>query len=299
GTLLLGAGGNELRVWDLLAGGRLLHTVSNHQKTVTCLALDTARARVLSGGLDRHVKIYSLRTYQVTHGLKFHAPLLSLALSPDSSLLAAGTTDGALTVRRRALADLDDDDASSFSGRVASGAADGSAGAAAATGRRGGGIRTGTQRYFDRGKDARPGADDAVVAVTRHKALSAHDKALRKFNYREAMDLALLSRNPNVVVTVLEELSARRGLRIALAGRDEESLEPLLAFLARYVAHPRYAPVLVDVAGTVLDLYSSAIGESETVDELFANLGRQVAAEVRCQKDMRRLAGTLDALMGA
>ncbi|CAN0279131.1 unnamed protein product, partial [Phaeothamnion confervicola] len=40
GTLLLGAGGNELRVWDLLAGGRLLHTVCNHQKTVTCLALD-------------------------------------------------------------------------------------------------------------------------------------------------------------------------------------------------------------------------------------------------------------------
>jgi U3 small nucleolar RNA-associated protein 15 len=52
-------------VWDILSGGKLLHTCSNHQKTITCLAVDGTKTRLLSGGLDHHVKIYSLTTYQV------------------------------------------------------------------------------------------------------------------------------------------------------------------------------------------------------------------------------------------
>src|SRR5690242_5898914 len=37
GTILISAGGSTVKVWDVLAGGRLLHTVSNHTKTITCL----------------------------------------------------------------------------------------------------------------------------------------------------------------------------------------------------------------------------------------------------------------------
>ena len=56
-----------LQVWDVLGGrgGRLLHTLANHQKTVTCLALDGTGTRLLSGGLDRHVKIYNLENFKV------------------------------------------------------------------------------------------------------------------------------------------------------------------------------------------------------------------------------------------
>lgn len=54
------------QVWDLLAGGGggLLHTLANHQKTVTCLALDGTGSRLLTGGLDRHVKIYNLENFK-------------------------------------------------------------------------------------------------------------------------------------------------------------------------------------------------------------------------------------------
>jgi predicted ArsR family transcriptional regulator len=36
--------------------------------------------------------------------------------------------------------------------------------------------------------------------------------------------------------------------RAALAGRDEERLAPVLGFLVKHVAHPRHAPMLLDVA---------------------------------------------------
>ncbi len=61
------AGGTSLCVWDMLAGGRLLQRLSQHQKTVTCVALsplagpDSAAApRMLSGSLDGHVKVCML-----------------------------------------------------------------------------------------------------------------------------------------------------------------------------------------------------------------------------------------------
>ena len=41
---------------------------------------------------------------------------------------------------------------------------------------------------------------------------------------------------------------ARQGLVRALVGRAEGTLEPVLAFLARHIADPRYASLLIDVS---------------------------------------------------
>ena len=46
-------GNNVVKVWDILAGGRLLASFSNHQKTITSLCFDGSYRRLLSAGLDR------------------------------------------------------------------------------------------------------------------------------------------------------------------------------------------------------------------------------------------------------
>lgn len=101
GAALLTAGGNEIKVWDVVGGGQLLHTFSAHQKVrcglvvdfrgfphsffyaqaITSLSLDGTGTRLLSGGLDGHVKVYDLGTYEVAHGFKYSAPVLSVACS--------------------------------------------------------------------------------------------------------------------------------------------------------------------------------------------------------------------------
>ena len=55
GGMGITAGGNVVRVWDLLRGeqGRAVAAFSNHQKTVTSLAFDGSYGRLLSAGLDR------------------------------------------------------------------------------------------------------------------------------------------------------------------------------------------------------------------------------------------------------
>ena len=42
-----------MKVWDALAGGKLLTTLAHHHKTVTCLCFCSQYQRLMSGGLDR------------------------------------------------------------------------------------------------------------------------------------------------------------------------------------------------------------------------------------------------------
>lgn len=100
-TLLYSAAGPILRAWDLVAGGRCLHAFSNHQKTITSITFASSGTRLLSGSLDRLVKVYDCSTYRVLHTMRYPAPILSLAISADDSTIATGMTDGTLSVRSR------------------------------------------------------------------------------------------------------------------------------------------------------------------------------------------------------
>ena len=90
GTVAMSSAGPILRAWDLVAGGRCIRALSNHQKTITALAFNAAGNRLLTGGLDQMVKVYDVSTYKVVHTMRYPAPLLCLAISaslPRSILL--------------------------------------------------------------------------------------------------------------------------------------------------------------------------------------------------------------------
>ena len=56
GGLLLSAGSNIIKIWDTLSG-RCVQSISNHQKAITALCLDSQGKRLLSASLDHHVKV--------------------------------------------------------------------------------------------------------------------------------------------------------------------------------------------------------------------------------------------------
>ena len=141
--------------------------------------------------------------------------------------------------------------------------------------------------------------EDGMVDAERTSRLRPYEAQLKKFNYQHALDAALKTKNPLVVITVLEELCFRSGLTIALSGRDEAALEPLLSFIARYVAHPRYSPLLVQIAHKLLDIYGGVLGRSDGIDELFFKLQRQVRSETNFQKQIMRALGSVDCVIQA
>ena len=314
GGVLATASANTLTVWDLLRGGRVLHAVSAHSKTVTSLCTDAASARLFSASLDRTVKIYEMSSVKVVGAIKYEAPLTSLALAPHSTHLAVGTTDNAIVVRRRKNAPSATANggqtvgpAAAATGPAGSGAPDardpltltsyGAPGLVAEGGNATAGPKPGTYRYFLRGwrHAAQPG--DLVPHTGKRPKLAGFDKALKRFRYHEAFDAALADGSPEIVVSVVEELVQRHGLRIALQGRDQQTLQPVVAFLARQITHPPFAPTLIGVANLLLDMYAPVLGQSAAIDELFVKLRNILEAEMRLQAELAQLLGAMDVLL--
>lgn len=241
GSTLATAGGNYIRLWDLVKGGKLLHEFSAHNKLITSLALDGTGTRLLSGGLDSLLRVYELDSYSVSHSMRAEAPILSLALSPDNARLVMATSDSSLTIKHRMVKREEISDEKKGS-RL---------------------LRGGTYRYFMRGQATTVAASDDVIADTgargraltssgkekRLKKLAPYDRHLKRFEYSLALDAAIVTGNPVIVTSLIEELIARgEGLKMALSKRDEESLAPVLSFLTKHISDPRHAPLLLDVA---------------------------------------------------
>ncbi|KAL1496157.1 hypothetical protein AB1Y20_014774 [Prymnesium parvum] len=292
GGLVATASGATLTLWDILSGGRVLHSVSAHSKTITSLCADADGAHLLSASLDRMVKVYDLSTCAVVASLKYAAPLLALALSPSGSDLVVGQSDSTLCVRTRKSAapppPPSDEPYGPRGGRLPGQVVDPP---------RREGARPGTYRYFLRGRQHAPQPADRVVEPSAAPRLSTFDKALKSFRYHEAFDAALKDGSPEVVVSVVEELVQRNGLRIALQGRDHHTLQPVVAFLARQITSPPYSQVLIGVANLLLDMYAPVLGQSPAIDELFVKLRNVLEAEVRLQAELAQLMGAMDVLL--
>ncbi|KAJ3054425.1 snoRNA-binding rRNA-processing protein [Rhizophlyctis rosea] len=274
GSLMASAGGNTVKIWDLLGGGRVLQTLSNHQKTITCMAFDGNASRLLTGSLDHHVKVYNVQDYKVTYSSKYPAPVQSIAVSPNDTHLVVGMTSGLLSIRQRVVKTEEIVDSERQKQK----------------------LRRGTHKYFVRGSGADPAADDITIESRRRKRLAPYDKYLKSFQYANALDYALAKAPPVVIVSLLEELIHRSALRIALAGRDDRSLEPIITFLMRRFDDPRWSSILLDVTNVVLDLYENVLTRSPLTRDTVMKLRQRVIREVNAQEQLQTVLGLLDAI---
>lgn len=292
GTLLVSAGGNQLCVWDMLGGGRLLKRITNFQKTVSCVLLSPvagpdslAAPRMLAGSLDGHVKIFELDTFKVVAASRYPSPVLSLGLDPACSTLAVGMTDGTLAIRRhmtrakQALAgsEVGRKKAQRYKPR----------------------LTASNFRYFIRGQNEKAAAHEVVVSRRRKAKLKSYDKLLRQYRFRDVLDAALSTRNALVVVSVFDELAAREALASALAGRTADSLLPIIKFTAKYLPDPQYSAACCGVANAILDMYAAVAGASPSIAHALLVLQQVVADELALQRMLLPLQGGLEALLAA
>jgi U3 small nucleolar RNA-associated protein 15 len=170
GSLLLAASGNVCRVHDLLAGGRVVHEFSSHQKNVSAITLDGTATRILTADLSGLVKVHHAHTFEVVHGFRYNAPVTSIALSQDNKKLVAGMVDGSLSIRTRKLkaSEEEEDETEEFAtirrNRSAKPAATSVTAAATAAGAAG-------------------AQNDVTVEAQRRARLKPYEKSLKKFKY--------------------------------------------------------------------------------------------------------------------
>jgi U3 small nucleolar RNA-associated protein 15 len=270
GGVFISAGGTEIRVWDACAGGRLLAKLCQHHKTVTCLCLGSGNKRLLSGSLDRHVKIYDISSYQVVHTLDYPNAVLSLDVSASDETVVAGTVDGLVSITRR---EEETRPTKQEQKKV-------------------------SYRYAPDGFQAT--SIDLIIPEEKMEVMSKHDTCLRKFQYSKAVDCVIMpyvaNKKPAVTVGVFQELIRRKGLKAALAGREDKSLSAILRFLIRYIGDYRFTRTLIDVANMLLDAYEG-IDLSMDISVMFQRLAERLREEEKLTEELLVLQGALQLLL--
>lgn len=280
GNLLISAGSNVIKVWDLLRGEQCIQ-FSNHQKAITslCLAKNASKSWLLSSSLDGHINIYDTSSYEVVHKVQYAQPVMSVAVSPDNNFLCTGFTDGTLGIRKR-FQKKEENEKKKRKGRMVF--------------------------YHNRGvtgKFQKSNEGDYVISRNRMPKLNKWDKCLKKFEYREALDHAFANwidskKKQNWVIAVMEELVDRGALTRALRDRDDAYVNQILTYLIRYIMSPEWSAFLIDVAKIVLNVYSEELGKPQFTKNL-TQLRVVVEREMNVQKICTRIVGSLDLIMAA
>lgn len=272
GGIFISAGGTEIRVWDAFAGCRLLTKLSQHHKTVTCLRLGSNGKRILSSGLDRHVKIYDVASYQTVHTLDFPNAVLSLGVAPNDQTVVAGMVDGLVSIQNMETPRTKE-----------------------------------RQRPARRIHILADKADidvDHQITYEKSKHMQKYDKHLRRYEYGLCLDAVMKTgsgiRMPEVTVSVMQELIHRKGLHRALAGRDSKFLISVIKFITRYIGEHRFMRVLIDVGMILLDVYEDKLHQfTGPLGQKFLHLSTVLQREVALTYDLLELEGSLELLMAA
>lgn len=299
GTTVLAAADNAISVLDLVAA-KPLRVITNHQKTVTSLCLASNGRRVVSGGLDGHVKVFETGSWNVVAGMKYPSPVLSLNVitagaNASDRHLAVGMQSGVLSLKTRLT------------------------GSAAEKERERERFNTATDlSQLDVSKSTKRKRREMLTkslasvhadvdflidndATGRRKKEQPWQSDLRHGRYAAALDGVLDTAAPDHsklnVLTLLVALRHRSALRAALEGRDEGSVAPVLGWICNHIIDPRYRAACVDVGLHLLDLYSEHVGASDELAAGFKTLRKRVGQEVEKSQVAAQTGGMLEALM--
>ncbi|KAK5150312.1 hypothetical protein LTR04_006849 [Oleoguttula sp. CCFEE 6159] len=326
GTTLLASADNQISVLDIVAA-KPLQLLKNHQKTVTSLSLASNGTRVVSGGLDGHVKIFETASWNVVAGFKYPSPILSLSVigsgaSREDKHLAVGMQSGLLSLRTRLSGQqkaLEREKQKEMQALIE--------GNIDEYDKKKGKRKTGGWEKRTRGKDFTGEGADIVIdgnARGKIKNQSKWETALRKGQYATAIDLVLgaevstprLAQSPQSrsdqysagltqvqhvsnqnVLTLLTALRHRSALRTALKDRDATTLPPVLKWLNKNIADPRHLKLTSDVMLLLLDLYSDQMGLDPEVDKWIERLHHRVRINAEFSQQALSTSGMLDTLI--
>lgn len=271
GGIFVSAGGNDIKAWDAVAGGRQVANISQHTKTVTCLNVTADGRHLISGSLDRHVKFFNTTNYQMIHKLDYTNSVLSLGVSKDNRTLVVGQVDGTLAVHRREK--KHDEKKTQIERR-----------------------KRRKQRNF---REA-----DEVVELFKRQREEKYDKLLRKFEYSQALDSVLtrnyVSNRPQVTVAVMQELLKRQALTIAFGNRTQDSIFKIVAFFNKYLSDNRFTRSIIDFINIFLDTYEKTfLSLTDQVQRLIIELARRAKVEEELTLSFLKLGGSLDMLIAA
>ncbi|KAJ8952934.1 hypothetical protein NQ318_006551, partial [Aromia moschata] len=263
GGIFLSAGGTDIKIWDAVAGGKLLGSISQHHKTITCLRLASDNKRLLSSSLDRHVKIYDITTFKTVH---------TLGISKNDDTLVVGLVDGMVCINRREEEEQKTEKKKISSYGYASYSHPESVDVIVPD------LKFDRERKFDR-------------HLRKFEFSKALDSVLVQY---------VANKNPHITVSVMQELIRRNALHKAFQGRDKKSLLQILRFFVRNITDQRFTRILTNAANIFIDTYEEKIPFlPPDVGKLFVDLTQLLNQELELCNELGALEGMMNMLLAS
>lgn len=287
-TQLVSCGGPNIKVWDLTNNSKLYER-SNFNKTVTTLSFiesfdSPMQSALLAGSLDGHVKVFDpLSNYQVKFGWKFSSAVLSCALSPGESRgnkhLAVGLSSGLLAIRTKKRTDQPHKESTTSFDGIAK--------------------KSNNFQRMMRGAEYQ-GDQEHIIhndKMKPSKRLRQFERNINQFKWYEALDSAFVpGMAKDLTLTVLQELRKKGKIRIALYGRDENSLEPIMNWCLKNVDDVRSAAIISDWIAVVIELYGATLINRPIFQELMISFRNKIRSEIYKAKEAQKIEGMLELL---
>lgn len=131
------------------------------------------------------------------------------------------------------------------------------------------------------------------VAPRKQLKFTKYEMAFKSFKFRDALDECLSVGNPQLIISCFTELMVYNALNIALAGRDEMGLLPVLKFISKSIQVPEFSHVSLEVFSEILNTYHSKIGQSPEIDECLSIILNKMEREIKIGKEVAKISGQL------
>uniref|UniRef100_A0A0R3S4F6 ATP-dependent RNA helicase n=1 Tax=Elaeophora elaphi TaxID=1147741 RepID=A0A0R3S4F6_9BILA len=287
-AFIVTAGGQFIKIWNIASGGILHHTLHHHHKTVTSLCLASKGTRLLSGGLDKRVNVFSLDSgdYRLVHSFSLPAQVLTLSISSNDKFIAVGMGNLLQISMRNEPGKLEE----SLKAAQAESA----------------GLEFHKKMrsqipvvYQQLRGGVIEKAEFAAARVPQAK-LNKIDLLLRRFKHWKAVDVLFREKHyksrPDIIVGALMQIYKRGALTVALSGRKSDTIYPILVFLMQNFFRPEYLQILIKTISIMCDIYGNE-NIDRKIAKTFSKLHRVVQREIEVRNKLTELRGMLDMLI--
>lgn len=237
GSRIATACGKSVYIWDLAAQGTSNFSIGDDQEfqgkplakrrhhlgTVVDLKLGSADETILTGSIDRTVKLTSLDTnenaFKMLKTIQLEHSVSSIGLSNTGHHILTGCSNGSYDVwdisdlSRRAIPDLKSTQRSSAYPPAGC-----------------------PEKIFSCKRELKLSA--SVENLKRPRITAEVDRLVRQYQYQKSVVEAARRNNASLFVLLCEELASRGALDTAMRGKDEDEAAQLLKFFTAYFEQP-------------------------------------------------------------
>ena len=143
---------------------------------------------------------------------------------------------------------------------------------------------------------------DEVIPEEQREKEGKYDKFLRKFEYSKSLDAVMVryvtSKNPEVTISLIQQLIHRKGLAQAFSDRSQNSLARIITFFNKYLSDYRFTKVIIDAVNILLSVYEHSFDKlTPDIQKLFVELAARTKKEQEMTILLLSLQGSLEILL--